>query len=405
MSMAVKNTTSTKSQPSQPVKRTQPTPPPKPKATNPTPKADRFEPSAELSAERNGNSARGNLLTSSLQNAHHTVPKPKADPKQEAAALAKDAQKRVDSRTGFFGLDESRLGSDLAAMSATENGIKAGTATLDAVNKTNRDDVSSQVVNKLSADQLQALAERPGGKEYLQKMIGHMNSGHVSDFEGKQIAKAGPFAYDKHGPLMNDELKPEVSDAVQNAGATHQKLADGAGPVKFDEHSVVIDKMPPNMTPEQFLKKFAKDPNGMVDDKAFDRINQFERRSKVGEPKPGDIYDIDILGPDNGDVVLKEVAPDHIDVATLNTERHGEHPEYGTRRFGFEKNDDGSTTFYTRGVSRNAETMGDNGLAIRMGGKLQDYDWSRLVTGIGNHIDKLGGQQRPDSVSKVIGPQ
>ena len=40
-----------------------------------------------------------------------------------------------------------------------------------------------------------------------------------------------------------------------------------------------------------------------------------------------------------------------------------------------------------------------------MGGGLQDYDWSRLVTGIGNSIDEMGGQQRPNSVRKVIGPQ
>jgi len=381
--------------------RPKPTSKPKTSPSMPQSKTDRFTPSTELKSERNGSSSRGNSLSSSLRQAHHAAPSTKlAD-----AKLAEEAKKRVSSRTGFFGLDESRLGSDLAAMSTTEQGIKAGSATLDAVNRTNRDDVSSQVVDKLSNEQLKALSERPGGREYLQKMIGFMNSGHVSKFEGRQIAKAGPHAFEKFGPLMNDELKPEVADAVQNSGSTHQKLADGWGPVKFDEHSVTIDKMPPNVTPEQFLKKFAKDPNGTVNDKAFDRINMFERRSRVGDPKPGDIYDIDILGPDNGDVVLKEVAPDHIDVATLNTERHGEHPEYGTRRFGFDKNEDGSTTFYTRGVSRNAQTFFDNGLAIRMGGGLQDYDWSRLVTGIGNSIDEMGGRQRPDSVRKVIGPR
>lgn len=366
-------------------------------------------------ARQSGSQERGSALSHSLLQAHgfgdnSTVrskgPEPSPqEAKREAAQLKEDATKRVDSRTGLFGLDESALGSDLAAMSVTEQGIKAGNATLDAVNTTNRDDVSSQMVDKMSSRELQALAGRPGGKEFLQRAISHMNSGHVSGFEGEQIAKAGPFAFDRHGPLMDDKLSPDVTDAIKNAGATHQKLADGNGPVKFDEHSVTIDKMPPGMSPEQFLSNFAKDPNKTTDSGMFNLINRFERRSDVGDPKPGDIYDIDIFGPENGDVAIKKMEPNYFDVATLNTDRHGEHPEYGTRRFGFDSNEDGSHTFYTRGVSRNAEMLFDNGLAIRMGGGVQNYDWQQMVKGWGNAIDKLGGQQRPGSVRQVLGPR
>lgn len=323
----------------------------------------------------------------------------------DQVTLSSRARKLIGERTSFFGLDESRLGNDVAAMSVTSDGVKMGNAVLDQVNWGNRDDVSSLAISKMSDDQLQALASRPEGKALLQRMAGFSNSGHVSKFDGRQAARAGRFAYDKFGPMMNDELSPELRDAIQNSGSTHQSLKDGAGPIKFDEHTVTIDKMPPGMTPEQFLKEFAKDPNKMVNDPYFSLINRFDRRSDVGEPKVGDIYDIDIFGPQNGDVILKEVTGDHIDVATLNTERHGEHPEYGYRRFGFERNEDGSVDFYTRGVSRTQEVLWDNGFMAHRGGTVQDYDWSRLVTGIGNNIERMGGDMRDGSVKKSIGPQ
>lgn len=316
-----------------------------------------------------------------------------------------EAKHLIEERTGLFGLNESRLGNDVAAMSVTPSGVAVGNSILDQLNNGNKDDVSSQAVSKLSDQQLKKLASRPEGKALLRRMAGFSNSGHVSKFDGRQAARAGRFAHDKFGPMMNDNLPDAVKDAIKNSGSTHQALKDGKGPIKYDEHSVTIDKMPPGVTPEEFLKRFAKDPNKMVNDKMFTAINRFDRRSDVGEPKVGDIYDIDIFGPQNGDVILREVAPDHIDVATLNTERHGEHPEYGYRRFGFERNDDGSVDFYTRGVSRTQDILWDNGFLARQGGAVQDYDWSRLVTGIGNNIQRMGGKQRPNSVRKVLGPQ
>jgi hypothetical protein len=59
----------------------------------------------------------------------------------------------------------------------------------------------------------------------------------------------------------------------------------------------------------------------------------FQRRED-GPAKPGDIFDINISG-DAGSVVIKDTAPDHFTVATVNGEPYGEHPIYGTRRFGW----------------------------------------------------------------------
>lgn len=323
---------------------------------------------------------------------------PKAESPREKAERSARAEKLIRERTGMFGLDESRLGSDLAAMSSTPSGVAFGNAVFDKLGSGNLDDVSSQMISKLNDDQLKALGERPEGKAFLQRTAGYSNSGWVSEFDGIQAARAGRFAYDKFGPLMDEKLSDNVRDAIKNSGSTHQKLTDGSGPIKFDEHRVTIDKMPKDVTPEQFLGKFARDPNSTVDSSFFDTMNRFSRRSDVGDPKPGDIYDIDILGPDNGDVVLKEVKPDHIDVATLTTPGHGAHPEYGYRRFGFEKNDDGSVDFYTLGVSR-------ADFVARQGGFVQDQDWQSLMNGWARNLQKQGATVRPNSVRMKKGPQ
>src|SRR5262249_49478098 len=135
------------------------------------------------------------------------------------------------------------------------------------------------------------------------------------------------------------------------------------------------------------------DLNGTVNNSVFNAMNEFSRRSS-GDPAIGDIYDIDILGPDNGSVVLSSMGSKYFDLTTIHTPETGDHPESGSREFGFRNNPDGSVPFYTSGASRP-----ENYLSYFGGKPPQMVSWTSMMKGISNSIQKLGGVPRQNSFS------
>ncbi|MFC3198149.1 hypothetical protein ACFOET_11055 [Parapedobacter deserti] len=55
---------------------------------------------------------------------------------------------------------------------------------------------------------------------------------------------------------------------------------------------------------------------------------------------------------DNGSVIVSDYSTDKWTFSTIFDPKYGNHPVSGNRDFGYEQNDDGSYTFYTRGVDR-----------------------------------------------------
>jgi len=186
-------------------------------------------------------------------------------------------------------------------------------------------------------------------------------------------------------------LPPEVIAALAAAGAKLQPISGGRGDYVYDDYNVTIDRMPPGVSPEAFLREMATDLNGTVNDGGFDFINEFNRRGS-GPPTLGEIWDIDILGPDDGSVVLSQSASDHFVFTTIETPQTASHPEFGSREFGFQRNADGSVTFYTRGASRPRD------IGVDLFGDLpQAAGWARLMRGISDELDRRGGRARPNS--------
>jgi hypothetical protein len=194
-------------------------------------------------------------------------------------------------------------------------------------------------------------------------------------------------------------------DPKQNDGScTFQVLADGYGDYVYDEYSVVISTMPSNLSAESYWSEFARDPNAAVDRTLFNVVNVFKKR-RSSPPAIGDIYDIDILGPDNGSIVTVAVSPGFgaapgdgwFDIQSVQCEKYGSHPENGAREFGFQYVTDG-VMFYTRGVSRGhffgAQTFGS--IPQAMG-------WTGMMKGISETIRRRGGQPKEHSfkVEKV----
>ncbi|SRR6266566_2223877 len=198
--------------------------------------------------------------------------------------------------------------------------------------------------------------------------------------------------------LRNAAWIGKVDPKKRDPSCVLQALEDGYGDYIYDEYSVIISSMPPNLTAEAYLLQFSKDPNAAVDRGLFNFINAFTKRSN-STPAIGDIYDIDIIGPDNGSIILVDLSPafgaragdSWFDIQTIECKKYGTHPENGAREFGFEYVKDG-VMFYTRGVSR-GHFLG----AQLAGGAFQNLGWTGMMKGISESIRKRGGQPKESS--------
>ena len=193
-----------------------------------------------------------------------------------------------------------------------------------------------------------------------------------------------------HRRLLSPVLSPELLQSISSQGRQIQNIDDGFGPYVYDNYTVTVT-MPTGLTPEEFLSRMAMDLNGTVNDAIFTLINKF---STDPNPTAGDIYKIDILGPNDGNVVLVEKTADHFSFCTLTDPSapvFKQHPENGCREFGFTRNANSTVTFYTRGASR------PHSVLIEFGTPIQAGSWSSLTRGVGNSIKQLGGQVVPDS--------
>ena len=185
-------------------------------------------------------------------------------------------------------------------------------------------------------------------------------------------------------------------------------LSQGAGPYKRDEYSITVDSFPSGLSPLMYLKEFAMSPNDAVSSTIFNVANRFKKRVP-GRLALGDIWDIDILGPDNGSIVLVKTSGNLVgaenvsvdtdgwfDIHTIECEKYGTHPECGAREFGFERLG-GGVKIYTRGVSRAYMH------AHRTGTPIQDRSWKSMLSGIADVLIKHGASIQNSDVSVARG--
>lgn len=216
------------------------------------------------------------------------------------------------------------------------------------------------------------------------------NSGKFSDIVSEDYHELMKTTAESE---LNPKLQKERGQSVTNA------YDSGHGNYNFDEYAIDFDKLPEGMTEEDLLQAFLKDPDSFVapgeNDKGhanyedwkkaaqtFDDCNSFTRVDKErnplkgAAPAQGDVYDIDIWGPDNGDVVNSKMDKNSATFSTM-TDLHlgGEHPVAGNRKFGIEKLKNGKYRFYTRGFDRAGKWVTDN----EYGRDLQDESWTAMM--------------------------
>lgn len=188
-------------------------------------------------------------------------------------------------------------------------------------------------------------------------------------------------------PWLKDS---ELNEKLFKNEASFQTLNEGSGRVVLDQYSIVLESLPRTQSPTDFVHNLANDISAGVNDEVFGLVNEFNRRES-GSIQKGDIYDIDIFGPINGSVMVVDVKPLEFTVQTIRTPQET-HPEMGARTFGLSKNEDGTYTFFTRGVSR------PRNFAISLGSKFfQPASWSRMMSGISDQVNANGGVAREGS--------
>ncbi len=219
-----------------------------------------------------------------------------------------------------------------------------------------------------------------------------MATRHARERLRQRQARRSGGAQDQHMAQTHRRLRaeafvrdPAVVAAVKKAEGTLQTLSGGISYAVYDDYYIIVERMPPGVTPEAFVLLLASDLDKTVDDWMFRQVNTFKRRA-TGQPRVGEIIDIDIGGPDNGSVMLTELKPTYFVYTCINTSWGGEHPEYGSREFGIQKLNDGRIKVYTRAVSSSSDL-----LVATAGPVPQQTSWARLLKGISNTIERRGG--------------
>lgn len=304
----------------------------------------------------------------------------------------------ISAHTRWGDLKEDELARDILAglpgQAAFANRV------FDTLSSTDRDDVAYELVRQATDDQLRAVAADPAGKELLFRCKREMQSGWTTGSEVETIRRLVRAISPSHARLEARAWAsdPAVLAALTSAGVTMHSPSDEWKVAQYilDEYTATMNSMPPGLTPEAYVDELLNDINAAVNSPTFNQLDVFTRRTAGTPPAVGDIYDIDILGPDNGSVMLVERTPSHWIFQTIQTGifgATGSHPEYGAREFGFEVNADGSVTWYTRGAATARDV-----LAEVAGGGVQRQNWEQLVMGIAAELERRGGHARPMSV-------
>ena len=306
------------------------------------------------------------------------------------------AQGLVDANTDhgvvFDDLLEEDLGKNLAKTVNTR--LNNAPVALAALKKANDNEVVLSLVQNLTDTDLNRLSENSGGKDLLRFSYSELNANRTNSDEGKAMQRIVAAASSSHGHLAGAEFNvpPKVTAALKATGATLQPMSEGStlNSPNYDTYKVTVN-LPSDEKARELFEKFARNPND-VGDNYFDAMNDFTLRGGGGKALPavGDIYDIDIMGPDNGSVMVIDGSlsdtEGHIVVATIDEAKYGSHPENGVREFGFHKNDNGSYTFYTKGASRGANTASQTGGAVP-----QEQSWRGLIDGFQSQAVQMGG--------------
>ncbi|MES2588057.1 MAG: hypothetical protein V4622_03695 [Bacteroidota bacterium] len=200
---------------------------------------------------------------------------------------------------------------------------------------------------------------------------------------------------------------------LNEKGFDLQNLSDKGGKIiNLDYFPVVVKVLPKNpktgqqFTAEEFLNHLRLNSNHFVNKKhaSFSTSPLLGKENKelwFSDNPLGAVIHINIPFPaGDGSVVCTENTSDHWIYQTIRTPwrffgqgNDGKHPVTGLRQMGFIKNEDGSYTFYTKGIdrmSRKSQAIVAENL-MRNPFKSADECWESFRQGIYDFVEQNGG--------------
>lgn len=180
--------------------------------------------------------------------------------------------------------------------------------------------------------------------------------------------------------LAQYEMKDSVTKRLNKVLKDYriQKLENAAGPIiNMDYFSVTVSakNIPHNWTATEYLANIRRRINQYTDGSVFKPYPGLKGEWKrwLSNDPLGSILSIQLMGSaewfDDGTVVTSgyESSTNSWIFTTLYTSEDDWHPVSGNRKFGFTKNNDGTVTFFTRGVDRLSNDW---------------YKWGQKITGV-----------------------
>lgn len=205
-------------------------------------------------------------------------------------------------------------------------------------------------------------------------------------------------------PQIIPGLNPDIIARIQHINDAYSSV------VNLDYFPVRVYNLPyksngTQMTASEFLYHIRMNMNSFVNNtySSFHPYNAYGLNDiglwESSNPT-GTIINIDILGPDNGSVIVSESSPNHWIFTTIFDPKYGTHPVSGNREFGYEHNIDGSYTFYTRAVDRLTEPFHSfmKNVAFGQADALWESFRSNIFTYVNSH---RGTSSIADNVAKV----
>lgn len=192
-----------------------------------------------------------------------------------------------------------------------------------------------------------------------------------------------------------------LSDITDWSFNDAQRMTDASGDeVNTDYYAVTIGKLPPNMTEAELYQNIRKGFASIMDgNKVADLYVTDEKKWKSSNPVGTIALFEDKMKMDDSPVFASKATANYWIFTPLSTTWDWEHPLAGHRQFGLTKNEDGTYTFYTRGVDRlfDWEHTAANYFLNSKGDwffKKADELWNYVMDKVVTDVNKAGGEAK-----------
>ena len=193
-------------------------------------------------------------------------------------------------------------------------------------------------------------------------------------------------------PNIIPRLNPDIISRIQSINDANSAV------INMDYFPIRVNQLPydgnTRMTAPQFLEHIRTNLNFFVNTTYghFRPYNYYgiddEGLWYSNNPK-GAVMLIDMMGPDNGSVIVTESSQNKWIFTAIYDPKYGTHPISGNREFGYEQNSDGSYTFYTKAIDRLTTPFHNSMQLIGFG--MADALWESFRLKVNNFVNEKGG--------------